>query len=114
GGAESRGERLRQHRLAGTRCAEEEKPALPLAAGALEQLARLPDGDDAPDFLLRLDLTTDVLELDAPFGVTRLEGAHLRHVHHQQRAEEDREVGDEEEEDEDDLDPEAGGAEHAS
>ena len=107
-------ERLGEHRLARSRGAEEEQPALALAACALERLAGLPDRDDAPHLLLRLCLPADVLELDAPFGVARLERPHLRQVHDQQRAHQDREVRDEEEEDEDDLDPECGRAEDAS
>ena len=89
-------ERLREHRLAGPGCAQEEQAALTLAAGALERLARLPDGDDAAHFLLRLRLATDVGELHAPFRVPGLETLDLREVHHQQRAEEDDEVEDQE------------------
>ena len=85
-------ERLRQHRLPGARSSEEEEPALTLAAGTLERLAGLPDRDDAADFLLRLRLSADVGELDAPLSVSGLEGLDLREVHDQQRAEEDREV----------------------
>src|SRR3954451_4359015 len=40
-------DRLRQHRLAGAWRAQEEQPALALAARALEVLAGLPEGDDA-------------------------------------------------------------------
>ena len=92
--------------LPGAGRAEEEQAALALAAGALERLARLPERDDAADLLLRLVLAADVVELDAPLRVARLEAADLRDAHDQHRAHEDREVGDEEEEDEDDLHPE--------
>ena len=85
--------------------AEEEQSALALPAGALEVVARLPDIDDAAHLLLRLRLAPDVVELDAPLRVARLERLHLRQVHHQQRAEHDREVREEEEEDEDGLHP---------
>ena len=60
------GDRLRQHRLAGTGSAEEQQAALALAAGLLELLARLPQPDDARDLFLRLGLTADVLHLHAP------------------------------------------------
>ena len=90
-------ERLREHRLAGARCAEEQQAALALAAGALECLTGLPDRDDAPHLLLRLGLAADVRELDAPLRVSRLEGLDLREVHDQERPEEDEEVHDEEE-----------------
>ena len=92
-------DRLGHHRLAGARRAVEEQAALALAAGLLEDLARLPEGDDAPDLLLRLGLAADVVELDAPFGVARLEALDLRDAHQQQRAHEDEEVREEEEDD---------------
>ncbi len=82
-------DRLREHRLAGPGRAEEEQPALALAAGLLERLARLPERDDAADLLLRLRLAADVLELDAPLGVAGLVAADLREAHQQQRPEED-------------------------
>src|SRR5581483_10853142 len=66
------GDRLRHHRLARARGAVEEEAALALAAGPLEDLAGLPERDDAPDLLLRLRLPADVLELDAPLGVAGL------------------------------------------
>ena len=91
---EARGEGLREHRLPGAGGAEEEEAALALAAGALERLARLPDRDDSAHLLLRLRLPADVRELDAPLGVSGLEGLDLREVHDEQRAEEDREVHD--------------------
>ena len=90
-------ERLREHRLARPGRAEEEQAPLPLSPGALEGFPRLPDRDDAADFLLRLDLAPDVRDLHAPLGVARLEGLDLREVHEQQRAEEDQEVEDQEE-----------------
>jgi hypothetical protein len=105
---EARRDRLGEHGLARTRRAEEQQSPLALAAGALELLSRLPDVDDAPHLFLRLDLSADVLELDSPFRVARLERLHLRHVHEEKRAEHDREVGEEQEEDEDGLDPERG------
>ena len=80
--------------------AEEQQPALALAAGALERLARLPQRDDAPHLLLRLGLAADVVELDAPVGVARLVAADLRDAHQHQRAHEDQEVEDEEREEE--------------
>src|SRR4029079_16582536 len=45
-GVEAGRDRLGEHRLAGAGGADEEQPALALAAGALERLARLPEGDD--------------------------------------------------------------------
>ena len=71
-------ERLGEHRLARARRAEEEQAALALAARTLERLARLPDRDDAPHLFLRLRLPADVVQLDAPFRVARLERPHLR------------------------------------
>ena len=82
------------------------RPRSRLPPALLERLARLPEGDDAADLLLGLVLAADVVELDAPLGVARLEAADLRDAHQQHRAHEDHEVGDEEEEDEDDLHPE--------
>ena len=58
--------RLREHRLAGARSAEEEHAALALAARLLELLARLPERDDAGDLLLGLGLAADVVELARP------------------------------------------------
>ena len=98
-------ERLREHRLARAGRPEEQHAALALAAVALELLARLPDRDDAAHLLLRLGLSANVVELDAPLRVAGLERLDLREVHREQRAEQDPEVRDEEEEDEDDLDP---------
>ena len=69
---EARGDRLGEHRLAGAGRPEEQQPALALAAGLLELLARLPQRDDARDLLLGLGLAADVVELDAPVGVARL------------------------------------------
>ena len=100
-------DRLREHRLAGARRAEEEQASLALAAGALERLARLPERDDAAHLLLRLCLAADVVELHAPLGVAGLVAADLRDAHQHHRAHEDQEVRQEEEEDEDHLDPEA-------
>ena len=85
-------DRLREHRLAGAGRAEEEQAALALAARLLEALAGLPEGDDAPDLLLRLGLAANVLELHAPFGVTGLVAADLRDAHGEHRAQEDQEV----------------------
>ena len=81
------------------------RPRSRLPPARSNMLARLPDVDDSADLLLRLHLTAHVLELDAPLGVARLERLHLRQVHQEQRAEQDREVREEEEEDEDGLDP---------
>src|SRR5439155_15752095 len=103
---EAGGDRLREHRLAGTRRAVEEQAALALAAGALEHLARLPQRDDAAHFLLGFGLPADVVEPDAPFGVAGLVAADLRDAHQEQRAHEDEEVREEEEADDDDLHPE--------
>ena len=55
--------------------AEEQQPALALAAGLLERLAGLPERDDLAHLVLRLLLAADVLELHAPFRVAGLEGA---------------------------------------
>ena len=99
-------DRLRQHRLAGARRAEEEQAALALAARALERLAGLPEADDAANLLLRLGLAADVVELDAPLRVARLEAPDLADAHQEHRPHQDREVRDEEEEDEDHLRPE--------
>ena len=74
------------------------------AARALEGLARLPEGDDPPHFLLRLFLPRRRASL-TPHCVARLEAPDLRDAHDQHQAHEDREVGDEEG-DEDDLHPE--------
>ena len=90
-------ERLREHGLSGARCAEEQEAAFALAAGALECLTGLPDGDDPTHLLLRLGLAADVRELDAPLRVSRLEGLDLREVHDEERPEEDEEVHDQEE-----------------
>ena len=68
---EAGGDRLGEHRLAGAGRAEEEQAALALAAGALERLARLPEGDDPAHLLLRLGLAADVGELHAPVRVAR-------------------------------------------
>ena len=46
--------------------------------------------------LPRLDLSADVVELDARLRVTRLEGLELREVHQEGRAEQDHEVEDQE------------------
>ena len=91
---EAGGECLREHRLPGAGGAEEEEAALTLAAGALECVSGLPDGDDPAHLLLRLRLPADVRELHAPLRVAGLEGLDLREVHDEQRAEEDREVHD--------------------
>src|SRR5262249_4932563 len=56
---EARGDRLREHRLAGAGCAEEQEAAFSLASRLFEVLARLPQRDDAANFLLRLLLATD-------------------------------------------------------
>jgi hypothetical protein len=85
-------DRLRQHRLAGARRAEEQHAALALAAGLLELLARLPERDDAGDLLLRLGLPADVVELDAPVGIARLVALDLLDAERDERAEEDQEV----------------------
>ena len=94
---EPRRDRLGHHRLAGAGSPVEDQAALALAAGALEDLAGLPERDDAPDLFLRLGLAADVVELHAPVGVARLEDLHLRHAHEQHRAQEDDEVREEEE-----------------
>ena len=103
---------LREHGLPGAGGAEEEQPALALAARPLERVAGLPDRDDAPNLLLRLGLAANVRELDAPLRVSRLEPLDLREVHDQERPEEDEEVHDQEErqdhEQRDDLDEERG------
>ena len=99
-------DRLREHRLAGSRCAEEEQASLALTARSLERLARLPERDDPAHLFLRLRLPADVVELDAPLGVARLVAADLRDAHQHHRAHEDQEVREEEEEDDDDLHPE--------
>ena len=57
------------------------RPRSRLPPRALELLARLPDLDDAPNLFLRLDLAADVVELDAPLRVARLERLDLRDVH---------------------------------
>ena len=88
--------RLREHRLAGARRAEEEQAALALAAGVLELLARLPQADDARDLALGLGLAAHVVELDAPVGVAGLVALDLLDAEEQQRAEEDQEVDQEE------------------
>src|SRR6476659_662862 len=94
---EARGDRLREHGLAGAGRAEEEQAAFPLAAGALEALTGLPQRDDAADLLLRLGLPANVLELHAPLGVAGLVAADLRDAHREHRAHEDQEVEEEEE-----------------
>src|SRR5581483_6342875 len=99
-------DRLREHRLAGSRGAEEEQASLALAARPLERLARLPERDDAAHLFLRLGLAAHVLELHAPLGVAGLVAADLRDAHQHQRAHEDEEVREEQEEDDDDLHPE--------
>src|SRR5207248_9968279 len=76
-----------------------EQAAFALAARLLEDLAGLPEGDDAPDLFLRLGLAADVFELDAPFGIARLERLDLHDSHREQRPHEEQHVGDEEEED---------------
>ena len=96
GRVEAGRERLRQHGLAGAGRTEKEHAALALAAVLLELLAGLPDRDDAAHLFLRLDLPANVVELDAPLRVTRLEGLDLREVHQEQRAEQDHEVEDQE------------------
>ncbi len=95
-GVEAGRDRLGQHRLSRPGRAEEEQASFALATRALEGLARLPDVDDAAHLLLRLHLTSNVVELDAPFGVARLERLDLGQVHQQQRAEQDHEVEDQE------------------
>ena len=102
-GVETGRDRFREHRLAGSGRAEKEQSALPLSSRPLECLARLPERDDPPNLLLGLHLAADVLELDSPLRVTRLEAPDLGDAHQQHRAHEDREVGDEQERDEDDL-----------
>ena len=97
GTVEVRRDRLREHRLARAGRAEEEEPALALAARRLELLARLPERDDPANLLLRLLLAAHVLELDAPVRVAGLEAVDLRDPHQQHRAHEDQEVEDEEE-----------------
>src|SRR5262249_34873389 len=77
-------DRLRQHRLAGTGRAVEEEASLALAAGALKDLAGLPERDDAAHLLLRLGLAADVVELDAPLRVAGLVAADLRDAHQEQ------------------------------
>ena len=72
-GVEPGRDRLREHRLAGAGSTEEENASLALAACLLEVLAGLPDRDDAANLFLRLSLPADILEPDAPLGVTRLE-----------------------------------------
>src|SRR5206468_6179229 len=74
GRVEAGGQSLGQHRLARSRWSDEEDAAFPLAARALEPLARLPERDDTVDLLLRLGLAADVLDLHAPLRVARLEG----------------------------------------
>ena len=83
--------------------AEEEQAALALAARLLEALARLPEGDDAADLLLRLGLAADVLELHAPLRVAGLVAADLRDAHRHHRPEEDDEVDEEEERQDEEL-----------
>src|SRR5262245_56052202 len=63
---------LRKHRLACARRSEEQETAFALAACSLERLTRLPEIDDALDFLLGLDLTSHMLQLHAPVRVARL------------------------------------------
>ena len=57
------------------------RPRSRLPPAPLEDLARLPERDDAPDLLLRLGLAADVVELDAPLGVAGLVTADLRDAH---------------------------------
>src|SRR5262249_37319586 len=88
GGVEAGRDRLREHRLAGARRAEEEQASFTFTAGSLEGFARLPQRDDAPHLLLRLCLAADMVELDAPLGVAGLVAADLRDAHQHQRAHE--------------------------
>ena len=69
--------RLGEHRLAGARRADEQQPALGLAARGAELLAGLPQRDDARDVLLGLGLAADVVEAHAPVRVAGLVGLHL-------------------------------------
>src|SRR5947207_8488145 len=72
GAVETCGNSFCKHCLPGARRAQEEQPSLPSPAGLLESLARLPEGDDAVDLLLRLVLTSHVREADAPIGIAWL------------------------------------------
>ena len=65
-----------------------------------------PEADDPPHLLLRLRLAADVLELDSPVGVARLEAFDLRDAHHHHRAHQDQEVEEEEDRQDDELRPE--------
>ena len=89
-------DRLGEHRLACSGCAEEEDPALAAASRLLEGLARLPEVDHAPDLFLGLRLTADVVELHAPVRVAGLEAPDLRDAHQEHRSEQDPEVEEEE------------------
>ena len=77
--------------------AEEEQASLALAAGFLEGLAGLRQGDDPADLLLGLLLAANVLQANAPVRVARLEAAHLGDADQHHRAQEDQRVEEEEE-----------------
>ena len=102
------GDRLGDHRLAGAGSAQEQQTALALAAGLLELLAGLPQGDHAGDLLLGLGLSADVCDLHAPARVARLVAADLAHREEQERPEEDREVDEEQQRQLDEHEPELG------
>ena len=96
GRVEARRERLREHRLAGAGRADEEQPALALAAGGLVVLAGLPELHDALHLGLHVLLAAHVVEAHAPARVTRLEGLDLADPEQEQRAHDQEDVGEEE------------------
>ena len=88
-------DRLGEHRLAGAGRAQEQQPALALAAGLLELLARLPEPHHTGHFLLGLGLAAHVVHLDAPARVAGLVATDLPEVGRQQRSEQDQHVAEE-------------------